>query len=217
MAVALLTAIYGGFDRLRPLPDGHGFDMAVCVTDDPTLTADGWTVVHVPSEDGPRLAAKRPKMMPFEFVDADLAVWLDGSAQVVDPTFRDFCVAAADGLDLVAWDHPEDRDCLYQEVDYCWHWEKYRDFPLRQQAAFYRALGMPERFGLWACGTLVWRNTPEARLFGAAWLEEQRRWSIQDQVSFPYLLWRMQPRFGTFPADELDNRWLAWHRHLRWT
>jgi hypothetical protein len=215
VAVTLLTSIYGGFDVLRPLPDGHGFDRAVCVTDDGSLGADGWETVVVPSEAHPRLASKRPKMLPFEFCDTDLAVWLDGSAQVISTGFAGFCVDAAAGADLVAWDHPEDRDCLFQEVDYCWHWEKYRDWPLREQAARYRAEGMPERFGLFACGTLVWRDTPAAREFGEAWFAEQQV-AIQDQVSFPYLLWKMRPRFGTFPANELNNPYLFWHRHLSW-
>jgi hypothetical protein len=212
VAVALVTAIYGGYDRLRPLPDGHGFDMAVCVTDDENLQAEGWTTLVVPSDESPIMAAKRPKMLPFDFVDADVAVWVDGSAEIVDPTFRQFCLDT--DADLVAWVHPERRTCLYQEVAYCWHWERYLPYRLLEQAAAYRAEGMPEGFGLYACGTLVWRDTPETRQFGAAWLEEQRR-SIQDQVSFPYLLWKMAPKFGTFPADELNNRWLVWHRHGR--
>jgi hypothetical protein len=212
--VAILTAVYGGYDVLHPLPDDHGFDKAVCVTDDPFLSADGWTMVVVPSHAAPRLAAKRPKMLPFDFVDADVAVWLDASAQVVDTGFRDWCVAAAEGADLVAWNHPEDRDCLFAEVDYCWSWPKYRKHPLREQAEFYRAAGMPSGFGLWACGTLVWRNTPQANLFGRRWLAENERWSIQDQVSLPYLLWELQPRFSAFPAHEFDNRWIRWHEHL---
>jgi len=213
MGVALVTAVYGGYDRLRPLPDGHGFDVAVCVTDDPDLTVDGWSMRLVPSREIPILAAKRPKMLPFDFVDTDVAVWLDANAEVVDPTFREFCLAT-DG-DVVAWTHPEGRTCLFQEVAYCAHWPRYAPFPMVEQAAAYRAEGMPERFGLFACGTLVWRRTDAAVAFGRAWLEEQYRWSIQDQVSFPYLLWRTGIRFGTFPADELNNRWLQWHSHIR--
>jgi hypothetical protein len=213
MAVALVTSIYGGYDRLRPLPEGHGFDMAVCVTDDENLKAEGWTTLVVPSDDPPILAAKWPKMLPFDFVNADVAVWVDGSAEIVDRTFIDFCLDT-DG-DLVAWVHPEGRTCLFEEVAYCWHWDRYRQFPMVAQAAAYRADGMPDGFGLYACGTLVWRRTDDTVRFGEAWLQEQRRWSIQDQVSFPYLLWKLRPNFGTFPADELNNRYLVWHRHGR--
>jgi hypothetical protein len=211
---ALVTAVYGGYDVLRPLPADHGFDAAVCVTDDPTLQAAGWEVRHVPSAERPRLAAKRPKMVPFDFVDADRAVWLDASAEVLRPGFREWCDAASEGFDLVAWDHPEDRECLFQEVEYCWAWPKYRREPLHAQADFYRGEGMPERFGLWACGTLVWSDTAAARAFGMAWLREQERWSIQDQVSLPWLLHTLRPLFGVFPGHEFQNEWLAWHQHL---
>jgi hypothetical protein len=72
---------------------------------------------------------------------------------------------------------------------------------------------MPEKFGLWACGAIVWRNKDKARQFGQAWLAENQRWSIQDQVSFPYLVWKMQPNFGVFPAREFHNPYLTWWKH----
>lgn len=213
--LALVTAIYGGHDRLRPLPAGHGFDDAVCITDDPTLEADGWRVVLLPSTKPPRLAAKYPRMQPFDFVDTDVAVWLDAAFEVVSQDFKQFCTEAVKGKDLVAWDHPENRQCLYTEAAYCQDWPKYASQPIREQTAHYRGLGMPENFGLWACGTIAWRNTEQAKQFGLAWLEENKQWSIQDQVSFPFLLWKLQPRFGVFPAHEFDNHYLKWHQHTR--
>jgi O-antigen biosynthesis protein len=210
---AIITAVYGAYDPLRPLPEGHGFDVAVCVTDNPELSADGWTTLFVPRNDNPRLSAKHPKMLPFDFVDADVSVWLDASAQVVNTGFRDWCADVVDGHDLVAWSHPEDRSCLYQEADYCWSWPKYRHMPLREQVAHYRSDGMPALFGLWACGTMVWANTQGARDFGRAWLDENVRWSTQDQVSFAYLLWKRAPKFAEFPAHEFQNSYLSWHPH----
>jgi hypothetical protein len=72
---------------------------------------------------------------------------------------------------------------------------------------------MPEGFGLWACGAIVWRNSDKARRFGFAWHEENVRWSIQDQVSFPYLVWKLNPNFGVFPAREFHNPYLTWWGH----
>jgi hypothetical protein len=72
---------------------------------------------------------------------------------------------------------------------------------------------MPEKFGLWACGAIVWRNNDSARTFGQAWYEENLRWSIQDQVSFPYLLWNLKPNLGLFPHREFHNPYLTWWKH----
>jgi hypothetical protein len=215
VTVALVTAIYGGHDTLKPLPAGHGFDDAVCVTDDPTVSAEGWRVVVLPSEEPPRLAAKAPKMLPFDFVKSEVAVWVDAAFEVVGDGFRDFCVDALGEHDVVVWEHPEDRDCLFREATYCQDWPKYSGEPIREQTAYYRAEGMPEGFGLWACGAIVWRNNDEAREFGRAWHQENVRWSIQDQVSFPFLVWKLRPGLTVFPAHEFQNPYLRWHPHHR--
>ena len=211
--VTLVTAVYGGYDTLARLPSEHGFDRAVCVTDDPDIEAAGWDVLHVPSPDGFRLAAKRPKLTPFDFVDDDLSVWVDASVAVRDARFRQFCVDAMLGRDLVAFDHPEGRRCLFEEAAYCQDWPQNRHMPLREQTAHYRSAGMPDRFGLWACGVLGWRRTAAAVAFGRAWLDENRRWSTRDQVSLPFLLWSMPLAFGVFPAAQLSNPFLSVRPH----
>jgi hypothetical protein len=213
-SIAIITAIFGDHDTLKPLPEGHGFDQAVCVTDNPNLVADGWDVTCVPGLSIPRLEAKFPKMRPFDYVDTDVAVWVDAAFQV-NQTFGRFAIDALGDSDIVVWDHPEARDCLFQEASYCQDWPKYADHPIREQTEHYRAEGMPEHFGLWACGAVMWRNTPDAIRFGEDWLDENLVWSIQDQVSFPFLVWRLSPRLGVFPAHEFQNPHLTWHPHQR--
>jgi hypothetical protein len=212
-SISLVTAIYGDYDYLNPLPDTHGFDRAICVTDDPELEADGWEIVHLYSEDAPIVAAKYPKMKPFDFVTTDVAVWLDANFIVHDRGWRDFCLESLGENDLVAWPHPEPRDCLYQEAQYCQDWPKYAKYPIRGQTAHYRREGMPFKFGLWACGGIVWRNNETARRFGHEWLAQQHCWSIQDQVSFPYVVWKVEPKLGTFPAHEFLNPYLSYVGH----
>jgi len=215
LATVLITALFGFFEPVQPLRPDHGFDDAVCFTDDPDLVAEGWRVVVLPSDQHPRLAAKLPKMLPFDLVKAGVAVWIDAAFQVVSPDFRSFCEDALADHDLVVWEHPDlwHRSDLYQEAEYCQDWPKYKDWPIREQVESYRAEGMPEGFGLWACGAIVWRNNDKARRFGWAWHEENLRWSIQDQVSFPYLVWKLQPNLGVFPAHEFRNPYLTWQKH----
>ena len=215
MTVSLFTAIFDRYDTPKPLPDGHGFDEAIMFVDNSVKPAEGWSsrfhnnIVH------PRLDAKRPKMMPFNFTNADICVWIDGSFEIVDIGFKDFCVDALGDKDFIVWQHPDIaiRDCLYKEAQFCQDWPKYKNQPIREQVEFYRSEGMPENFGLWACGTIVWRNTEMAKAFGEEWFMQNQRWSIQDQISFPYLVWKMQPNFGVFPDHEYDNRFINWVKH----
>ena len=215
MGLALITGIFGGFDFLRALPAAHGFDEAICVTDDPTLRADGWTVVTEPRSDHPRLAAKRPKMVPWLYTNCYHSVWIDGAFEVRDGQFSRFVREHLARHDLVVWQHPESRNCLYQEADYCQDWPKYSSDPIREQTAAYRAAGMPENYGLYAAGAVGMRHTANVKAFGWAWLDECNRWSIQDQISLPFLLWKQQKAFGTWEAHEFHNDMLTYHLHTR--
>jgi hypothetical protein len=182
------------------------------VTDDPSIVGEGWRVHVEPRDEHPRLAAKRPKMMPWLFTDCDAAVWLDASFEVVNPEFGVWARNHLERNDLVVWLHPEGRTDIRQEVEVCWHFDKYKNYPLREQLASYVERGMPEHWGLFAGGTVGWLFTDEAKAFGEEWYGENVEWSIQDQVSLPFLLWDSGKSFGLWGANEYQNRYLK----LRW-
>lgn len=212
MRVALITGNYGAFDPVRPLPDWHGFDDAVCVTDKASGIGDGWRVHVEPSEQAPRLAAKRPKMMPWLYTDCDAAVWLDASFEITGRGFSGWVREHLERNDFVVWKHPEGRDCLTQEGPVCWDWEKYRGFDMRGQVKAYMDDGMPQWWGLFACGTVGYRFTPEVKAVALRWYGENVRWSVQDQISLPYVLWRSGLPFGLWRANEYDNPYVR----VRW-
>lgn len=213
MSKTLITACYGSYDPVRPLPEDHGFDDAVLVTDYPysATEAPGWRVIVDPRNEPPRLASKRAKMMPWLYCDTDSTVWLDASFEV-KPSFAAWAQGHLDLNDFVVWQHPEGRIDIRQEVEVCWFFPKYKDYPLREQLQSYVDDGMPEHWGLFACGTVGWNFTDETREFGERWYKEQVRWSIQDQVSLPYLLWSTGMQFGLWQANEYKNPYLT----LRW-
>ena len=212
MTVALVSAIFGGYDHPKPLPADHGFDDAVLVTD-VAVEVRGWRTVVWPSDLPPRLAAKRAKCVPWEFTDADCSVWIDGAYAVNDWMLRVAVDRHLEDADLVVSAHWEDRDDVAAEAAWCADWPKYADQPLRQQVAHYRAAGLPTPSGLYACGTVARRHTAQQVALGVAWLWECHQWSIQDQVSFPYVCWRA----GITPAtwEVPVTTWLTWQAHSR--
>ncbi len=211
MRLAAVCAIYGGYDLIPPVPEG--VDDAVLVTDVPVRS--GWRNVVDPSGAHPRLAAKRPRCRPDLYTDCEASLWMDGSIHVLDDRFITLVRSQLEDHEIVLWDHPEDRDCFLAEARHCHDWPKYRDGPLLEQAAHYVAAGMPEHFGLWATGSIARRHTDRMRALGDAWLAEMERWTIQDQVSLPYLFWQEGIEPGTFGIDQLENDMVAWMPHAQ--
>lgn len=212
--VAIITGVYGAYDPVRSLPDLHGFDDAVCVTDDERLAPDGWRVVVKRTPMPPRMACKYPKMLPWEFTDCEAAIWLDAAFSVNGSGLSEFVRPQLERHDFIVFKHPEDRSCLVDEMRLCSQWKKYSAYPMHEQVKFYLKQGMPTGFGLWAAGMVGWRFTDEAKQFGRAWFGQNASWSIQDQVSLPYLLWKHERVPGEWECHEFDNPFITHHGHL---
>ena len=84
------------------------------------------------------------------------------------------------------------RDCIYAEAEASVSLPKYDGQPVTEQAACYRRLGHPEHWGLWASGLIARQHTPEVKAHGAAWTRETDMWTLQCQISEPFVL--PQPR-----------------------
>lgn len=187
MTAQLYSAIFGGYDSLRP----QVVPVQVVTGDDPD----------------PRLAAKWHKLNP----PPGVSVWLDGSMDVLSPDFPDEMERELGADDLLLFRHPW-RDCIYAEAEASLRGAKYDGMPILEQACAYRRAGHPEHWGLAHCGSLVRRDTPAIRDLNSAWWSEITRWTVQDQISLPYLLRRSPVRWHWAP-EPLDH-YLRFVGHL---
>lgn len=216
--VAIVSAVYDGYDTLKPTWPQAGVDVEwICVTDDPKQldpeAAEGWRIVCEPRVGvHPNRAAKGPKFRPWEYTSAPASVWVDASFRVVSERFAAEALAYADPI--AQFVHPW-RDCLYDEAIESLAKEKYWGQPIAEQAAYYRAQGHPEGWGLWACGVIARKHTDAVRRLGAAWAYEVDMWSFQDQISQPYVLRQVGLRPTGFPGQHLANGWLAYEGSVR--
>jgi len=150
--------------------------------------------------------------------DAPASVWLDASFQVVSPRFVVDLVSRAEASPdgIVQFKHPW-RNCLFDEGAESAPMPKYAGEPIAEQMEKYAADGMPRRFGLWATGIIGRVHGPAVDAWGETWLEHCRTWSIQDQVSHPYALWRHGLRPAELPGTHLGNPWIVYQgsgRHI---
>jgi TOD1/MUCI70, glycosyltransferase-like domain len=213
--IAIVTAIYDGFDDVKPVLPQSGADCEwVLVTDDPRIPDGhlGWRVVYAPAPGvHPCRAAKAAKFRPWLFTDAAASIWVDGGYRVISDRF------AAGALELAAplaqFIHPW-RDCIYEEAAASSH-PKYAAEPITGQIRHYREAGHPEHWGLWEAGAIARVHGAEMTAFGDAWAAEVDRWSFQDQVSEPFVLRNLGLRPGLWPGMRPGNPWLAWEASSR--
>lgn len=82
---AVLTAIFGEYEMIREVQEPRSDVEYVLVTDNPKLTSSTWKIKLVDSFfDGMSGYAKSfyVKYHPFEFVESDVFLWVDGSIQI---------------------------------------------------------------------------------------------------------------------------------------
>jgi hypothetical protein len=205
MSIAVISSIYGDYDQPKVPALQPGVDEYILVTDR-TYDCEPWKVVTEPHPQlHPRLAAKIAKCRPDLYTDADITIWVDGHLKIISPTFVEWAVDfLGDGL-VAQLPHPS-MTRVADEAEFAATLSKYQGLPLRRQAWSYIEAGYPDGWGLWATGLIVRRSASETAAFGSAWLTEQVRWTVNDQISEAPVLWRR----GLRPVDlsgSLHHHW----------
>ena len=206
------TAVYG--DHI-PLPefDTKGLEFR-CYTDR-VVESKTWKVIASPFAPAdpplhPRMAAKRHKMFPLGAADGDISIWIDASITVTDVhEMVRVCKAALGKRDVAFFKHPE-RDNIFDEAAVSITLPKYAGLPLIQQVESYAAEGLPRASGLWAGGVIIRRHNPKRIKFEADWWEECKKWSYQDQLSLPYVLWSRDLKPGVIPGSVYKTAFHTW-------
>lgn len=230
MKVCIYTAIYGGYDYLKEVPEQSLDCDYLCFTDNSDLRkkSQGWEVVvmncRLTAGMHPRLKAKYPRILNHHFFTRrpcnlwehltcslsrlrgyDYTIWIDGGIRILSETFAQEMI---DHIGKYGWSmfvHPV-RDCVYTECEACYDLPKYDHQPLREQVEYYRSQGYPEHNGLMA-GGLIAREMGNLHLrkINYDWWQENLRWSYQDQLSLPYVLWKNDYWYDEIHLNLWDN------------
>lgn len=202
--IALVTASFGGVDRIRVIPS-HGRVDAFYYTDQDAAAVEGWSsvsVVDYPSQNfHPRMRAKYFKLQPHRLVHTsgyDWLVWADASFSFKSV---DFLIETAGRLGkLDVWKrasfipHPH-RKSVRQEYEFIRDSINYGNGYLSSRYSADNMLGQINAIGTIAddnillCGGLwMVENSPVFHKFLNDWWDQVVRYSIMDQLSLPYAL-----------------------------
>ncbi|MCA0271553.1 MAG: DUF616 domain-containing protein [Proteobacteria bacterium] len=204
MTLILYSAHYGSADPLNPLVFG-GFESCrrVLFTDRPGVTLPGVEVIHDPLDglDAAR-ASRRAKLMPHRyFPGADWSIWIDNKSRLkADPLQVLEAVRAQSGAGFFAFPHFR-RDCVYQEGQTVAELGLDDRRIIHERMRHYRAEGMPAHSGLIEGHFIIRRHhDPDLQRFGDRWFEHVLRYSRRDQISFPYLAWKLGLKYDPITA-----------------
>lgn len=223
MTIALISAVYGGYDNLKhPVPQ-EGDVRCICITDNPDLESDVWEMVYWPKPHmSPFLAAKSPKMLPMRHVDADTSVWIDMSVQVHSPTFAVECAAyAKDGI--ATWPHPWNAT-LEAEVAESSRQARYQGQRLNDQMLHYWEQGMPLELPVRHTAVVARAHNDLTERAGLEW-DYWYEWSMADQVGFMFATWSTGVPMYELPLDQAflmgfttphrGDAWISHHFHVQ--
>lgn len=225
VTTVLYTAIYEEYEHPKALPADLPSDVRAVLFTDTAATAKaaralGWTVrqrtetrpkadraAH-PTQAG-MMRHKWLKTHPgavLDLDDGDVSIWLDGSMTITADRFIERALDALGDDDAAFTPHPF-HACVYDEAAFSATLERYADCrqALHDQAAHYRTIGHPARWGLFATGARVLRHNATTAALGRHWWYENVHWTWQDQVSLPVVVRIMAERDG-----------LTWNARLPW-
>lgn len=230
MRVGVFSAIYGDYERTaKPLPADLGVP-AVLYTDRHDIQAPGWEVRVVTNHIGDQIGYDRSVMWPdpkatwammahkfwkchpdIALSDVDVSLWVDGSVQITVDRYVERCLDALGDDDWVAVRHPW-RSCIFDEATYSATLPRYDAVTVLGQAQFYRQIGHPAGWGLFATGANVRRHTDPVIEIGDHWWHECTQRTHQDQVSLPVLFRLAEDRLR-WNTNMPWHEWWFLHQH----
>lgn len=161
----------------------------------------------------PRLVAKIPKMLGWElFSDYNYYVWVDGSFDIVNPNMIFSFLTLIQDKDLLLYSHPH-RHSIREEVEFCigsmkigneYLLERYEHEDIETQWNSYR---FDDNFiddKLFAAGVFMYSKrlveNPNYNMM-KEWFYHNCLYSVQDQLSLPYVLWKFGVNYNMINED----------------
>lgn len=212
--MVIYTAITGNYDELKDplyLSDSLTY---VCITNNQNIKSKVWNIEYVNDNvmDNIHLA-RHIKMNPHIFFhEYDTSVWVDGKYKILDDLRRYVSFYQRESK-ILCFPHPE-RQCICDEIAACIILKKGHKRDMLMQVSDYIREGYPLNWGLYETGCMVRaHNDEKVKFLMERWEKEILKYSIRDQLSFPYVCWKNEFEPDICSLDINKNPWLIATEH----
>jgi len=194
--VVVYSCITGKLDNIKKIAfRNDGFDY-VMFADLPSHS--DWDVKPVNHLQNDRITARWYKHNPrILFPEYDYTIWMDGThwpysdlTSLIDllaendfAVSRHFC-----------------RNSTKEEAEICSELNLDEPEKIKKQISFYQKDGFQDDLGLFETCYLVRKNTPSMHKLEKLWWEQIETFSVRDQISLPYCLWKLNYNFSIIPG-----------------
>ena len=217
--VHIVTADFGdhvkGFNPKLPYQLTKNFEVSFSVYNDNNTPSRSLSL-H------PRLKGKIPKMLEWMEFDADYYFWVDSKFKIISNIFVEEIITLLGEADFGLLKHPY-RNSILSELEYMEHamkeenerylLDRYTGENMRKQVESYIGSDGFVDDKLFAMGFFVYtKNVVENKEWNIMkdWFFNNTYWSIQDQLSFPFLLSKHNINYKVFDFHLFNNPYVVW-------
>jgi hypothetical protein len=168
----------------------------------------------------PRLQAKIPKMFGSDFAAGyDYIIWCDSTLTFTSVETVWWLLNGIGAADIAFFAHHDGRTSIRQELEFMQQYDRdsyledrYDTEPLEQQVSTYLADPTFVDDKLFSAGLFIYKNKAPVRAMLSDWFTQNARWSVQDQLSLPYVLSKHPNiHYHVLPGNLLDNEYVSHH------
>jgi len=162
----------------------------------------------------PRLQAKIPRMFGYELHPGyDFYIWMDGSINVTHPEAIKYLIEGLGSKEMFLFRHPK-RNSITQECEHVTNQisignqyikNRYANEPIQEEVNLYLSDNSFVDNKLFAGGCFVYSKNIINKGFLRDWFYHNCRYSIQDQISLPYLIHKHDIKYACSDLDIRKN------------
>lgn len=207
--VVVYTSVFGNYDKIcEPLFVNDKIKY-IAITDQEISTDSIWEKYDTSSIDGfDKLDAyhksKYCKLHPHKFFSSyDYSIWVDGNVQIVADLLP--LILRLDNHFMATFTNPYHND-IYTEARFCVYHDAVDLKKVNEQMEQYKKDGFPKGFGMREFSIIVRQhNVNQCISLMEQWWNEVNTFTMRDQLSFPYLLWKNKLTIDTIQL--LGGNW----------